>query len=318
MFAVAISCLHKVPRQRPLIDDVLASFAACIQDCKKIASDPVLADLTQQMDECGLELVQLRILCLLQTKDTKALNKCLHEETHTNHAMGDTFIPLHRRPCGFLLQYCFAYLERLPLGDEADLLWKVLMPSAQMYFEEQVRRVRYEQKNIQVCIDQLAKDSGHEGMYKEVMAEEHAKAEHKDYVLSFKELEDTVGTTAVLQTTKDMFQIYKQGEAIQPTYNKFIKELADAVGSEFVKAPLKKLYRSVEKIGVRPRDKNRWDGRTLTDVVRGTVVIPYSKWGAGAQFLQYVLLCAHTLGLHCLSAYRSVKSEARLPKPFSC
>ena len=37
-------------------------------DCRRIETDPVLKDLTQQMDDCGLALVQRDILALLQAR----------------------------------------------------------------------------------------------------------------------------------------------------------------------------------------------------------------------------------------------------------
>ena len=186
-------------------------------------------------------------------------------------------MPLHERPCGFLLQYCTAHLERLPAGEHADALWNTLQPFSLLYFDEQVRRVPQERANIQHCMDQLSKDSGHEGMYLETMAEVRGNDQHKDYVQSFSELERRVGPSPARQTSKDLFQIYKQGEAVHTQYNAFVAQLSSAVGSVFVEAPLKKLYRGLEKIGV--RQKNRWDGETLTDVVRGTVVIPYAQEG---------------------------------------
>ena len=66
MFTLAAQCLQPAADDRPKINDVYLALEENINNCKAIQTDPVLRELTEQMDACGLELEQQKVLSLLK------------------------------------------------------------------------------------------------------------------------------------------------------------------------------------------------------------------------------------------------------------
>lgn len=315
VFTLASECLRHEADQRPSASAVLAQISKLLRKHEEILLDKDNGRLAQLIDNYNLSSAQREMLNLLEVQvdshnhngsDQRSNYNLIGAKLQKLNSMvnqGPTFRPLSERPCGLLLQYCFAFLERMPAvtesvahDDRPQQLWKVLQNCSQLYFDEQIRQIDQiptEMDKIETCVQILQKDSGHEAMYHHVMEEIRREHAFQRFVEDFTDLETKLQGLSPAQSETDIFKNYQHGRDILPKYTAFIKQLA--VGTEFKTAPLKRLYRSVEKIGLRV--KGRWDGSALTDIVRGTLVIPTDKWSSGREFLRYLIACDETLGV---------------------
>ena len=239
-----------------------------------------------------------------------------HGHGHGRGGALGVFVPPAERPAGILLNYLLYQLESdLNLGVSKGVskagnvpLWSLVKHLAKDYFEVQAERANdpAETARIDACIGQLmgaeGSDGGtHEVMYFATMARLKKIPAHNQYVAQFQSVMDAIRQPRIEQFSTDLFDVYKGGVAIRDKYHAFIKGLADVCKHEFKMAPLKKLYRCLEKIGL--RNARQFDASLLTDIVRGTVLIPTGQTEMAIQFLDFFKGCDDNIGGDFASAF---------------
>lgn len=305
VFALAAECISEDRDARPTAAVLQEKLGGIVRRYDNILKDEHMLGLARKMDACGLASTQRELLALLQDNEAGQIEQILRRHIaaaprrppgHATHK----FVAVSDRPCGLLLQYCFAYLELPPdarsparksayvwldsIGKDGSStaaydsrlpLWAVLRDCAELYFAEQVRRVPDEAAAIKECISYLARDSGHEGMYQETIGTVRDDTRFHKFLHAFDTLEASAsrtpgaGSAARQMDGLDAFAVYQHGRSVKDRFDNFMHDLAKGSSTKYQPAPLKRVYRMVEKSGL--RTKNVWDSGTLTDVVRGTL-----------------------------------------------
>ena len=76
----------------------------------------------------------------------------------------------------------------------------------------------------------------------------------------------------VRQQTTDIEILYDNAIAVRPEYNRLCEEIASSTGGEFKVAPLKHVFRAIEKTAMRADKSRRFECSNVYDVVRGALV----------------------------------------------
>jgi len=74
------------------------------------------------------------------------------------------------------------------------------------------------------------------------------------------------------QSHLELEVVYRSALTVRPRYNILCKKIAKATGGRFLPAPLKGLFRALEKSAMRMNPENRFNCDNVYDVVRGALV----------------------------------------------
>jgi len=86
------------------------------------------------------------------------------------------------------------------------------------------------------------------------------------------EIMESTNTTHISQPTTDIEILYDSAHAAYPQYNRICADIAEKTGGQFTPAPIKHVYRAIEKTALRPDETNRFECTNVYDVVRGALV----------------------------------------------
>jgi len=74
------------------------------------------------------------------------------------------------------------------------------------------------------------------------------------------------------QQTMDIEILYDNAISVRPEYNRLCEKIATSTGGEFKAAPLKHVFRAIEKTAMRADESRRFECSNVYDVVRGALV----------------------------------------------
>ena len=74
------------------------------------------------------------------------------------------------------------------------------------------------------------------------------------------------------QQTMDIEILYDNAISVRPEYNRLCEKIASSTGGEFKAAPLKHVFRAIEKTAMRADKSRRFECSNVYDVVRGALV----------------------------------------------
>ena len=83
---------------------------------------------------------------------------------------------------------------------------------------------------------------------------------------------ESINATPISQPTTDIEQLYDSAHAAYPQYNQICMDIAQKTGGEFTPAPIKHVYRAIEKTALRADETRRFECSNVYDVVRGALV----------------------------------------------
>ena len=83
---------------------------------------------------------------------------------------------------------------------------------------------------------------------------------------------EPINTTHISQPTTDIEELYDSAHALYPQYTHICADIADETGGQFTPAPIKHVYRAIEKTALRPDEIHRFECTNVYDVVRGALV----------------------------------------------
>jgi hypothetical protein len=190
------------------------------------------------------------------------------------------FVPIRERGGGSALAACFPDgWGVLELDRE---YWALLYKTTKSYVDHQIECAGISRDRLEAQAAELQRlKASYEQASKSVDTDANFKAvvELLDGVVERIDARND-GVKAV-QRSADLLVVFRDARDVEAKFTTLMKTLGEITQCPCEKAPCKKVFRCLEKMGL--DGEQPWDARSLTDVVRGTVTV--TSMAAGRQLI---------------------------------
>jgi GTPase SAR1 family protein len=203
------------------------------------------------------------------------------------------FVPIKDRGGGIALESAMPRRWRI-LKLELSY-WRKLFATAKLYIQDQIELYRPAdaRKVLHAASEQLDNDKkAYDAAFESIRLD----VDFTRFESKLSELADRVcsrcrdmynGKGKPEQRSSNLVEVYRDAKSVEQKFAILLAELQNQVKCPCTVAPVKQVFRCIEKMGLDPA--RQWDAKILTDVVRGTAVI--DGMGIGLQLIQVLMAC---------------------------